>query len=511
VKAAWLAITLLAAAGELAAHATLLRSVPADGARLRETPSAIVLEFDEPVVPIAITLTDATGAARTPAARPAVEGQRVLLALPSPLDPGGYIASYRITSADSHVVAGAIAFAIGDAAVPAVAQSQSATASVAFTAWRALRDALVLALAGIAAYVVLVGSFPRARPAIVAVAGLAVLVALVSIGVTGSELVGTRAVLSAAAWHAGAATPIAWCAALACAGGLAIAAGPGRRALAIAGSAALAASIALSGHALTASPRAAAIASLLLHVAAVGFWLGSLLALLATLHRAPLPEAARALDRFSRIASLAVPAGLAAGGVFAAIALGTFDNLVTSPYGDLVVAKSVAAALLLGLAALNRFVLLPAMRSGNARAARSMRTSASVELVLVLVAIVVAATLARTPPPSARDAASTRVVVVRDVEAHFAVTRASAGVLIEVALRRSDGSAIDAPEVRLDLSHREAGIGPLERTLVRIAPGRYRLERFDSAVRGSWTLIAHARIDDFSRLSFATEMQLLPR
>src|SRR5690242_6540208 len=116
-----LAACLVAIAGPAAAHATLVESVPADGAVVPAAPQAVTLRFNEPVRPIAVRLLDGQGRSLIAAEDVAAEGAMLRLTLPAGLSAGTYLVSYRVISLDSHPVGGSFTFSIGarSAAPPA--------------------------------------------------------------------------------------------------------------------------------------------------------------------------------------------------------------------------------------------------------------------------------------------------------------------------------------------------------------------------------------------------------
>ena len=142
-------------------------------------------------------------------------------------------------------------------------------------------------------------------------------------------------------------------------------------ALATAGAAAMA----WAGHAAAAEPwgLAAALADAL-HIAAAGAWLGALLPLVLLLAAASReagadarPFAVLAVRRFSTIA-LAVMLAIVATGLWNAwVQVGSVPALIGTPYGWLLLAKVALLMPILGLAALSRRRLLPAL-SGEAAA-----------------------------------------------------------------------------------------------------------------------------------------------
>ncbi len=113
----------LALAPDASAHATVAASDPADGARLGKAPARVSITFDEPVgiglgylrVITARGLDVDTG----PATHPDGQNQVIAVALKPGLGDGTYIASWRVTSADSHPIDGTLRFVVGSGALAA--------------------------------------------------------------------------------------------------------------------------------------------------------------------------------------------------------------------------------------------------------------------------------------------------------------------------------------------------------------------------------------------------------
>ena len=101
--------------------------------------------------------------------------------------------------------------------------------------------------------------------------------------------------------------------------------------------------------------------------------------MLLALRRLPRAQAHALLAGFSRRAIWAVAGLLLAGVVLSALQLRTPSALIATDYGRLLLAKLALVALLLGLGALNRLVLTPALERGAGRrpgsGVRSGRTS----------------------------------------------------------------------------------------------------------------------------------------
>jgi copper transport protein len=106
-------VVLAQAAG---AHAVLVSSSPVDGSRVNREPAQVRLTFDEEVGLIsgAEQVIATTGLrADTGHVSQAGGGRTIVLPLKPDLPPGTYSATWRVVSADTHVVSGSITFGIG--------------------------------------------------------------------------------------------------------------------------------------------------------------------------------------------------------------------------------------------------------------------------------------------------------------------------------------------------------------------------------------------------------------
>ena len=123
---------------------------------------------------------------------------------------------------------------------------------------------------------------------------------------------------------------------------------------------------------------------LLIHLLVIAFWLGALVPLRLVSSREPPAVAARTVEGFSKMAVWLVPVLFLAGLVLAAVLLKTPANLGTT-YGQLLIAKVVGFAVLMVLAALNKWRLEPA--------SPAFRRSVSAEIALIIAVLALTAVL----------------------------------------------------------------------------------------------------------------------
>lgn len=166
--------------------------------------------------------------------------------------------------------------------------------------------------------------------------------------------------------------------------------------IALAGSGAVAVSFAQVGHSLG-EPRVALAALLVLHLLAAAFWVGAL----APLRRAALsPMGADVLHHFGKIAAFGVAALIVAGAALAYFLSGSLGALFGTAYGLGLIAKVGIVSILLGLAALNKVRLVPALRAEEPGATQALRRSVSWEMLAVALILLATATLTSvTTPP----------------------------------------------------------------------------------------------------------------
>lgn len=168
--------------------------------------------------------------------------------------------------------------------------------------------------------------------------------------------------------------------------------GVGWRAAGIAGATLVTMSFLITGHTSSHSQRWLLAPLLLLHLWVVAFWFGSLWPLYATSSRETTRVAAEVVAKFSIIAGRLVPLIAIAGVAIAAALLPNISALLT-PYGLLLLVKATGFAVLLGLAALNKWRLGPALASGDSGVARSFRRSVMTEYALICVVLIATAVM----------------------------------------------------------------------------------------------------------------------
>ncbi|MEV6446321.1 cytochrome c oxidase assembly protein [Amycolatopsis sp. NPDC051716] len=154
--------------------------------------------------------------------------------------------------------------------------------------------------------------------------------------------------------------------------------------------------VAVTGHSASGGSHDVATNSLLFHLVAAALWVGGLVALLALGYRRG-GHLSLAAQRFSKLALVCWIVMALSGAVNALVRIG-LNDLFTTDYGLLVVAKTVALLLLGVFGHQQREKGVANLVDGKGGA--QLLRLASVEILIMFVTIGIASGLARTPPPA---------------------------------------------------------------------------------------------------------------
>lgn len=477
--------------GPAGAHAVLVESSPSDGAALAEMPEAARLTFDEPVAPISAQLV---GPAGTTVLRTVVNDTALDLDLPPGLGPGGYVLSWRVTSADGHPVAGALAFGIGGAVAPTADTTGGRWQEAVIVHRASFLAALLLAAGGVIAGWLIPG--PVARRQAVAAAWCLLPLAAAGIALQGLWLADAPPAAVSDHLLLGLASTRGRAAVTALAGAALILAG---RRPSMVGAAALLASLGLSGH--VAAQGAVWAAVLAAHGAIAAFWVGALWPLAAAVGR---PDAVR---RWSRWALGLVAVLLACGLVLTVLQLGGWPAHART-YFSALLAKLAAVAGLLALAAWHRLRLTPRLP----RAAGALRRGIAAEAVLFVVVIGATAVMGQSPPPrtQGRQIPADDGVTVAAVDDGITVTATLGLQPARLVLHLADpaGRPLDPREVTVTLAPADQPGAGYDRPAVPKGPGQWQVEGLVLPRGGNWRLTVAVLVDDFTRATVGMTVPL---
>ena len=532
------------------AHATLEGAVPAAGATVKVAPRLVTLSFSEAVEGNfgSLSVYDPAGKRIDTGEpyHPAGQGTKLAVRLGSAASKGTSTVTFRVVSADSHVIAGGYTFSVGYPSAPSATVAQLSQQMEAPTSTRLLMGAaraaqfgaITIALGSVLFLLLVwqriggqagaqlqefdpalrrrVAILIRAGAAVGAVASIAGVLAQGAIAAgldpaaaLSAQTVGdTLATRFGEVWSLGF---LAWVA-IGLGAGL-LARGQRTGALLTLPLGFVAALPALSGHAAArANPGIESILNVL-HVSAVSAWLGGVVVLLS----AVLPLAAGphgvarivgdVMRRFSTVALCSVVAVLATGVAQTALTLDSPSQLLATSYGRAVLIKVAGVLLLIGLgAAHRRFVLAQLLISKSAEAASSLaRKLLLAETGLFSAVLIATAALASFSPNAGASAGP----VARQIEAgpisiqvnvdparvgsnavHLLLADAKTGAPYEKALQ------VTASETLAD-----KGIGPLSQQAHRAGPGHWIATGVALPAAGEWKLAVTVRVSEFDEYS----------
>jgi copper transport protein len=518
---AGLAMLLLAVcfATDALAHASLVSVEPRDGSVLAQAPSRVELRFNENVTAGAVRVIDAAGTLRNDAKIEAA-AETIAVTLPDGLPPGTSMVSYRVISQDGHPVTGTVTFSVG---VPtATAMPADASANIDVLIWLARIGLYVGLFAGVGGvfFIAWIGRSPAGSSVVLAALAIGLVGAVASLGLQGLDVLGLplSGIFGVAPWTIALGTSLGPALLIAIAA-MAASLFAWRRplgnvarllsALALAG---VGVSLAATGHAATAPPELLTRPAMALHGASVAFWLGALVPLAATMWQQP-KTSLPVVRRFSAVAMPLVGVLALAGLALATVQLGRLGALAETTYGIILSIKLALVALLVGLAALNRFRLTPALAQ-SAEAAKPLARAILAECVMAMAILLLVAGLQFTPPPRTLVPETPLAVHIHTDTAMFQVLISPARVGTDsfvLQLMSGDGSLLSAKETMLSLSLPDRGIEAVERTATLEADGYWHVRDVPLPIAGRWHMRIDALVTDFEKVTLEDDFDVATR
>ncbi|WP_078852174.1 copper resistance CopC/CopD family protein [Streptomyces sp. NRRL B-3229] len=422
--AALLLCALLGTAQPASAHTELVSSSPKDGATPAKAPDHLTLTFDEAVDVADVRVLTVDGD-RLPVSRTAHRNV-VRVALGSPADGSFALVWSVVDEEDGHASSGRIAFSVAAQAAPggsaessAPAPSPSVRKGLVAARWAGYL-ALALFVGGLA-FVALLwpgGAYePRARALLGFAWTVGLLATVAAVGLQGAyaSLGGLRDAFHPAAYadvlstRPGivlAARGLMWVLAAVVLAALlqGAARSPGWRVGALAVTFGLLRTTGMTGHNSEGNePTWGAVADFL-HLLGAALWIGGLAMLaLAVLPRRRPGELAEVVPGYARLAALSVAGIVGAGLVLAWQVVGSYDALLHTSYGHLLLVKTaVLGGVLVAAYASRQWVRtrldLAVLLRGDAATVRSFGYSVAAETGLVLVVLAVTSLLVTADP-----------------------------------------------------------------------------------------------------------------
>ncbi len=473
-------------------HALLQHSDPAAGATVASAPPIITLTFGEAPDPRLSSARVLSASGKNVAAGPAVAvaGSPNELQVPLPhLDEGVYTVAWRtVSEVDGHTAVGSFAFGVGvDPGAAGTASTTGATTSPSAAPPNSLARFLLLAGLVVLFGTGFVGWFVHPRPprSLLRLAALGWLMfAVGTVGVIGFQISDAGAdpltFLGTAlgAWDVGRLVTVA-------AAAIAVGVATWRRTSVRAGMAVVTVAAAaamlvevLTGHAAAAGLVSLQVLAQLVHLLAVGLWMGGLVALLLSVRGETSEDKAIAVRRFSRWAGVWLVALAASGAIRAVNELGTLDALTSTDFGRLLIVKTSFFAALGLLGALNHFWSVPAA----VRTLGRLRRVGRLEIGIAIMTLVVTGFLVNLAPPASSAAAAPAPPQPLIAAGH------DAGTSVRVRLVVTPGGAgindFSAAVTDFDSGAPVDGIGPEPALPPRLGQRRRRLHARPEADQG---------------------------
>jgi copper transport protein len=272
---------------------------------------------------------------------------------------------------------------------------------------------------------------------------------------------------------------------------------------------------ALSGHASVQSPTGVFFPVDTVHVLAASVWVGGIACLLLALpvatHRLEAPQRSRLLAatlvRFSPLALACVIAIAATGVVQAYIDVRSFEGLLHSTYGALVIVKVVLLATLIGLGWINRERVLPALQrmvgtggSPGAAGVLARRTMRGELAAMLVVFGVTAALVSYAPPIDAASGPFSINTTLGQAELELTVEPARVGlntVHMYLIDAKTGAQFTATKELTVTAKLPAKGIGPLPLQSNLAGPGHYVLSSAELSPGGTWQLHILDRVSEF--------------
>jgi copper transport protein len=568
VLATLVAVALLAP-GAASAHARLEGTSPPQGAVVKQEPSAVVFTFDEPVEGNfgAVRVYDSEGERvdKGDAFHPGGEGPKLGVHLEPGLPDGSYTATYRVVSADGHIVSSGYVFSIGKAGGPPTetvgeligGSGNGKVTEVAYGLARGLEYTAIALAVGGAAFLLFcwlpalggaagveedsrraaARAFGRrlrsvlwlaAAIGLIATAAQIVLEGAEAAGVSGFSALTKTIVEETLETRFGTVWGFAFLAWIAIA---VLAPLVSRRRLRMAAALVAVPLVylvlcpALSGHGSSQSPVALNFTVNAIHVGAMAVWLGGLGALLLILPAATRSATGPAdrgrllagpLARFSTVALAMVALIMLTGLIQAYVYVRHLDDLLSTGYGRAVLAKFLLLLCVIGVAAYNRRTSVPRLEAIAARGESPglpgvlLRRALRAEVVLLAVVIGVTAALASYAPPVAAESgpfSTTTTLGPTTLEMDVDPARVGANQMhIYFFDAKTGAQYTKGKELTVTATLPSKSIGPLPLTVQDSGPGHYIVQDALLNAPGDWEIDVVLRVSEFDQLEKKIEV-----
>lgn len=548
------------------AHAALRETTPFDGQTVPEAPDEVRWTFNEEVTSTsgALRIFDRTGQRVDTGEQTHPAPEQLTVGMREDVGRGSYVATYRVASADGHLIRGAFVFQVGDGAaidedtVAALfAGGQDTVVTLAAGVTRAAGYLGALLSGGALLWSIVVARGRREeqargdrwawRGAVLAAVAAAVVVpvqAMLSSGAGLGVLADSRVLTETLTAPVGLGAVLRLVAAVTV---VVLLQRGGDAARDVAGAAGLVvlAAFLVDGHTRTVGPVWVMVLGDAVHLMAGAAWFGGLVVLGGTLRSRRSGDepvgAADVVARFSRVATWSLVAVALAGGAMSWAAVRQPRALVSTDYGWTLLVKVGLVAVVVTLGIYNNRRLVPAITRAATSAGASVDATtdpgatdpaararigraawARLGGIVRFEAVVLVAVLAVTAflvnlRPAADEAGitgafDTLVAVDEDLQLNLVVdpNRVGHNDIHFYVLDRTGRPHSDLASVAVELTQPERDIGPIVREPFVAGPGHWQLEGNDLAVPGEWIIELVLGTDRFTEERVAVPVVVNP-
>ncbi|BCY08001.1 hypothetical protein L3i22_030890 [Actinoplanes sp. L3-i22] len=513
------------------AHAATVGSTPAPGSVVGTSPTEVTVTFSESITPVSGHIQVVAPDGERISGLATAGGAVLHIPIRTAKHPlGTYLISFRVISADSHPVGGAITFSVGaPSARPTAAEATGTHPSVraAVPTLRFLGYAGLTLIVGPAMFLAFLWPRRRSRTGVLRLIrvgfGLAALSALGGLGTQAQQGSG------AALWQV---TPGELAEVATSRFGVTLLARLGvliilflllkdlplsrvRTALVLVLGTAGLATWPLTGHAIASPMPVITVAVDIVHLATMALWLGGLITLAAFLLRGTDRRVLGVLlPVWSRWAALSVLWLAIAGTVQAVVQVGTVSQLIRTDYGRLLLAKLGVLVLVLGAAAVARRFVRRSSPGTGLRRTVGIEVAATV-LILGLSAVLVQVNPGRTAGAEAgavtgNGVSETLTCPLYTLQFNIYPVELGEYNTVHAFLYTPEGKPLPPAEWQISTQLMGQGLEAVKEPLLGLNPPHHALGSVSFPLPGTYEIAFTIRVDDLNRATVKTTVTVPP-
>jgi copper transport protein len=198
------------------------------------------------------------------------------------------------------------------------------------------------------------------------------------------------------------------------------------------------------------------------------------------------------------------------GSVLALLQLDHISDLWRTAYGIVLMAKLSLVAVLLVVAAGNRWRHTVPALSGFPATQMRLKYAIGLEIILAVIILAVVSLWRLTPPPRSLDAAQhphATVLNLENKQVHARLEKQGDAHTWAITLTTPQGQVFTAEGVTLTRSNPDAGIEPIRRKAQRQSEGHWQVQLPPLPTTGHWQTRVDILIDDFDKTTLKSQGQ----